>query len=104
MPIRFGIIGGGWRAEFFTRIARELPEHFELAGVVQRDHAKAEAFGRKWNAPALRTYGEFADAGVDFVVVSVKPEAHPSILAELHSLGLPVLCETPAALDLPAMI
>jgi hypothetical protein len=104
MPIRFGLIGGGWRAEFFTRIARELPEQFQLAGVVQRDHAKAEAFGQKWHAPAFRTYAELADAGVDFVVLSVKPEAHLPILTELHALSLAVLCETPAALDLPAMI
>ena len=104
MPIRFGLVGGGWRAEFFTRVARELPEKFQFAGVVQRDFAKAQAFGAKWGAPAFETYAGLKDAGIDFVVVSVKPEAHPAILAELHELGLAVLCETPAALDLPAMI
>lgn len=43
--IRFGLVGGGWRAEFFTRIAREMPETFTFVGVVQRDFAKAQAFG-----------------------------------------------------------
>jgi predicted dehydrogenase len=104
LPIRFGLVGGGWRAEFFTRIARELPDRFALAGVVQRDAAKAEAFGRRWNAPVFRSYGEMAQAGVDFVVVSVRPAAHLEILEELHALGLPVLCETPAAVDLETML
>ena len=104
MALRFGLVGGGWRAEFFTRVARELPEKFQLAGVVQRDFAKAQAFGARWGAPAFDSYAGLADAGVDFVVVSVKPEAHLSILTELHRLGLPVLCETPAALDVETMI
>ncbi|MDB5540893.1 MAG: hypothetical protein JWQ89_2620, partial [Devosia sp.] len=103
-PIRFGMIGGGWRAEFFTRIARELPDRFKLVGVVQRDHAKAEAFGAKWGAPAFATYAELANLQPDFVVLSVKPDAHLSILTELHRLGLAVLCETPAALDVETMI
>lgn len=52
-PIRFGLVGGGWRAEFFTRVARELPERFQLAGVVQRDFAKAQAFGARWGRRRL---------------------------------------------------
>lgn len=103
-PIRFGLIGGGWRAEFFTRIARELPERFQLVGVVQRDHAKAQVFGARWNAPAFASYAELAAAEPDFVIVSVKADAHLSILTELHKLGLAVLCETPAALDVDTMI
>lgn len=102
--LRFGLVGGGWRAEFFTRVARELPETFQLAGVVQRDFDKAQAFGSKWNVPAFESYAGLKDAGVDFVVVSVKAEAHLAILTELHKLGLPVLCETPAAPDLETMI
>lgn len=103
-PIRFGMIGGGWRAEFFTRIARELPDRFQLVGVVQRDQAKAAAFGAKWGAPAFASYAELAAAEPDFVVLSVKPDAHLPILTELHSLGLAVLCETPAALDVETMV
>lgn len=104
VPIRFGMIGGGWRAEFFTRIACELPERFQLVGVVQRDHTKAEAFGAAWGAPAFASYAELAAAEPDFVVLSVKPEAHLPILTELHTLGLAVLCETPAALDVETMV
>ncbi|MFD8418773.1 hypothetical protein ACFV2J_05360, partial [Streptomyces sp. NPDC059668] len=35
-PIRFGIVGSGWRADFFARLARLLPERLEVAGVVWR--------------------------------------------------------------------
>lgn len=103
-PIRFGLVGGGWRAEFFTRIARQMPERFQLAGVWQRDFAKAQAFADAWGAPAFETLAGLADVGADFLVVSVKSDAHPAVLGELHALRQAVLCETPAALDLPSML
>lgn len=103
-PIRFGLIGGGWRAEFFTRVAAALPERFQLAGVLQRDPAKAAAFALKWNTVVCDTLDAMADLEPDFVVVSIKAEAHPGFARELHRLNLVVLCETPAALDLPAML
>lgn len=104
MPIRFGLVGGGWRAEFFTRIARELPEKFAFAGVWQRDAAKAAQFGAAWGAPAFGSLAELADAGLDFVVVSVKADAHVRLLTELHRLGQRVLCETPPALDVDGLV
>jgi predicted dehydrogenase len=103
-PIRFGLVGGGWRAEFFTRIARYLPERFQLAGVWQRDFGKAQAFAAEWRAPAFESLAGLADVGADFLVVSVKADAHPAVLGELHALKQAVLCETPAALDLPSML
>ena len=29
---RFGIVGSGWRSEFFLRLARLLPERFRVTG------------------------------------------------------------------------
>src|SRR5436190_18611347 len=39
-PYRFAIVGAGWRAEFFFRIAAALPERFHIAGLVVRDPEK----------------------------------------------------------------
>lgn len=103
-PFRFGLIGGGWRAEFFTRIVAALPEKFELAGNLQRDPAKAADFARRWSTVACDTLDAMADQEPDFIVVSVKAAAHPHYARELQRLNLPVLCETPAALDLEAML
>lgn len=102
--IRFGLVGGGWRAEFFTRVAAALPERLQLAGVLQRDAAKAAAFALKWNTVVCHTLDAMADLEPDFVVVSVSAAAYPGFARELHRLNLPVLCETPAGLDLPAML
>ena len=41
--IEFGIIGGGWRSEFYLRIARALPERFHVDGMLVRDPATPDA-------------------------------------------------------------
>ena len=32
-PMTFGVVGAGWRAEFFVRLARLLPDQLTLVGV-----------------------------------------------------------------------
>ena len=46
--IVFGIIGSGWRTEFFLRIAKELPERFKVAGVVTRTEASGKKIEEKF--------------------------------------------------------
>ncbi|CAI6083262.1 Gfo/Idh/MocA family protein [Cohnella sp. JJ-181] len=96
--VRFGIVGGGWRSEFFMRIAAALPERFEVAGVVVRSGDKAEAFRRKWGVPVFGSTREML-AAIDaaFVVVSVPRRIAPDVLHELAAAGMPALCETPPA-------
>ena len=103
--IRFGIIGGGWRAEFFLRIAQALPERFEVDGVLVRDPAKAEAFSTRWRVPTFGTLDELLAASRGtFVVTSVPSRANAVLLRELAQRGVPVLSETPPAPDEPEMV
>jgi hypothetical protein len=47
-PIPFAIVGTGWRAEFYLRVARACPEHFKVVGLVSRGNPAIEArFGVK---------------------------------------------------------
>ena len=104
-PIRFGIIGGGWRAEFFTRIVQQVPERFALAGVTLRDPAKGEAFAQALGDDELSLdRGAGRDRAGLRRPFGAGSTAHLELLTECHRLGLAVLCETPAGPDVESMI
>lgn len=96
-PIRLALIGGGWRAEFFFRIARALPEQFEVTGVMTRSAEKGDALTAAWGIPTVRTLDELLRGKPDYVVVSVPRSVAPDYLIELHSRNVPALTETPPA-------
>jgi hypothetical protein len=101
MALSFGIIGSGWRAEFFLRIARDLPEQFPLAGVVARNPDKRAELGRRWAAPTFSTLDELlAERRPDFMVTSVSASANLEWMVLLSERGIPVLSETPIGRDL----
>jgi len=103
--IRFGVVGAGWRAEFFLRIAAAAPELFAPAVVVARDPKKARRFAAQWQCCVVGTVEQMCtDQDFDFVVTSVSWEANPGVIQDLVRRGIPVLSETPPAPDLAAMI
>ena len=103
-PIAFGIVGSGWRAEFFMRIAQACPERFNVAGVVVRDAAKAAAFERRWNRSTFRTLDALLERTAPrFVVSSVTWQANPDVLEALAVRKVPALSETPPAPDIEQM-
>lgn len=103
-PVRFGIVGGGWRAAFFLRVARELPDRFQVTGVVVRDAAKRQQLTDAWQVATYASLDELVRAGTPgFVVVSVPRSATPDIIAALVERDLPVLAETPPAADLDGL-
>ena len=98
MPQKFGLVGGGWRAEFFLRIARDLPEQFPLAGIVVRDAGKREKLRAAWSVPVFATVEELLAQGQPaFVVTSVPWGANLPLMELLSARQVPILSETPIA-------
>ncbi|AIQ67152.1 Gfo/Idh/MocA family protein [Paenibacillus graminis] len=97
----FGLVGGGWRAEFYLRIARELPEQFAVGAMFVRNKEKAEALSRTWGVRVYTTIGDFISAAsYSFAVVSLKKDISTAYMMRLAEAGIPVLAETPPAPDL----
>ncbi|WP_339316299.1 Gfo/Idh/MocA family oxidoreductase [Paenibacillus sp. FSL R10-2734] len=95
-PIRFGIIGSGWRAEMYLKLAHLLPQQFQVSGVFIRNRTKYQQLIEKWNLTVYSSMEQLA-AESDFVVLAVSKTAASSLLLELSALQIPVLAETPTA-------
>jgi predicted dehydrogenase len=94
----FGVIGGGWRAEFFLRIARDLPAQFPLVGMVVRDPAKRQVLEELWPGPFFASLEELLEYGKPgFVVTSVSWSSNLPLIEFLAGERIPVLSETPIA-------
>ncbi|WP_176082654.1 Gfo/Idh/MocA family oxidoreductase [Martelella sp. HB161492] len=104
-PIQFGVVGSGWRAEFFLRAAKALPAHFSVAGIVTgRDAADRKALSDTWQTPVFATIDDLLTATKPaFAVLSVKREAIFARMAELAWANMPILAETPPAADLDGL-
>ncbi|MBB6731822.1 Gfo/Idh/MocA family protein [Cohnella zeiphila] len=103
-PVPFGIIGHGWRADFYLRIARELPERFEVARMLVRREETAAKLRSEWGVEAFTDIDAFLDGSeMPFVVVSVPRDACAVYIRELAKRGVPVLAETPPARDLAGL-
>ncbi|MDF9845294.1 MULTISPECIES: Gfo/Idh/MocA family oxidoreductase [unclassified Paenibacillus] len=95
-PIRFGIIGSGWRAEMYLRLANLLPQQFQVSGVLIRNPEKYQQLIAKYNLTVYSSVERLA-AESDFVVLAVSKTAAAPLLLELAALNIPVLAETPTA-------
>lgn len=103
-PGRFGIVGSGWRSEFFLRLAEAMPSRFAVSGVVTRTAERGQEVERQWPVPTYRSVNSLLAAGrPDFVVVSVPWDVAPVVTAELVAEGIPVLTETPPAPDVEGL-
>jgi predicted dehydrogenase len=102
-PTTFAIVGSGWRAEFYLRIAAELADRFRVSGLLTRHPATRASIAAEWAVPTPATLDELLAAGPTFVVISVPWAATPGLLAELADRSVPVLSETPPAPDLAGL-
>ena len=101
MKVKFGLYGSGWRSEFFLRVAKLLPERFEIIGVVTRNKEKAALFNQNFDVKCYETADELLSVATpDFIVVSVNASVNVDVTLNLLNRNIPVLLETPPAANL----
>ena len=93
--IKFGIIGSGWRSEFYLRIAALMPEKFEVSGIYIRNPQKKEAFAQKYNVNICDSLEQLLDTCPEFVVCCVYNIDMCDMTQMLCDSNIAVLCETP---------
>jgi predicted dehydrogenase len=99
-----GVVGTGWRAEFFVRLAGLLPERLTLVGAATRRPETAEQVARRWGVPCYLSPTDLVShQHPDFVISSVPWAANPGVIGALVASGTPVLTETPPAPDRDAL-
>ena len=90
----FAIVGTGWRAEYFWRLAAALD--LDCVGVVSRR-------AQDLPVPVYLSLDECLAHRPDFVVTAVPWPVTPSLVEELVARGVRVLAETPPAPDLDGL-
>ena len=94
---RFIIIGSGWRSSYYARIAKALPDRFELLYMLCRSQEKAEKMAGELGIPTTTSISDCIEAKPDFVVVAVTKSSMTEVALQWLDKGFFVLAETPAA-------
>ena len=95
MAVSFGIVGGGWWAEVYLRIARELPERFRVSAMVLRREEAGAAIEAEWGVPTYRTVEELVEATpeLEFLIVCIASADNAAMLKRVAALGVPALSQ-----------
>ncbi len=93
--INFVVIGGGWRSEFYLRIAKALPDKFHVCSVCVRNPERAEEISKKFDVTVVNSIQDVLTFPFDFIVNCINKEDISDLSIELADQGYYVLCETP---------
>ena len=99
-PVRIGLVGYGKGGRFFHAPLITAAAGCELAGVVTRSAQRRSDLER--DHPGTAAYddlAQLASAGADAVAISTPADTHVPLVLEAVSLGLPVVCDKPFALQ-----
>jgi predicted dehydrogenase len=99
---RFAVVGAGFRARAFVRLAESLPEHFEVVAVLPHRPGSV----RDDDGLSRLVVGDvdaLAARAPEFVLTAVAADANVATALELVGRRIPVLAETPAAPDLDGL-
>ena len=95
--IKYGIIGAGWRAEFYLRIANLLPDIFSVSGIYIRNPEKRDELSKKFNVNIFDNLEDLLQTEFDFIVSCVNKDSINETVQMLADKGIAVLTETPVS-------
>ncbi len=93
--IKFGIIGAGWRSEFYLRIANLVPEKFSVCGIYIRNPEKRKEFSKKYSVKIFDNLNDLLATEFDFIVSCVNKDSVSATAEMLSQKDIYVLTETP---------
>ncbi|MBR4910604.1 MAG: Gfo/Idh/MocA family oxidoreductase, partial [Clostridia bacterium] len=93
--ITFGLIGAGWRSEFYLRIAALMPQIFSVSGIFIRNPEKHKEFSEKYDAPIFDNLNDLLNTDFDFIVSCVSKDSINETAQMLANKDIAVLTETP---------
>ena len=99
--VNFGIVGAGWRSEFYLTIASLVPEKFNVSGIYIRSSEKQKEFSQKYNVKMVNSIDELIMTNPDFIVSCVNKDGVCDMIIELANRGIAVLSETPIGTTIP---
>jgi predicted dehydrogenase len=99
----FGIVGTGWRARFFLRLARLVPDRLRCTGLITRTPERAAELAGDGVPVHLSVDDLLAADRPDYLIVSVPWGPSPDVIRDLVARRVPVLAETPPAPDLAGL-
>ena len=88
MATNYMIIGYGWRADFYYRIARLLPEQFSICAGVLRTEARAKEVALKEGIFATADLDQALERKPDFAVLCVPRDFAKDYLVKLMEKGI----------------
>jgi predicted dehydrogenase len=99
-PLRVGLLGYGFGGRFFHAPLIASADECELTGVVTRSPERRSELARDHpGTPAYGSLAELAAAGAQAVAICTPAATHIALTREAVTLGLPVVCDKPFALD-----
>lgn len=102
-PLKFAVIGSGYRAKFYARVAKRYPSLFQLQMIVCRSEQKARSIEEELACRAVYDVKECEKAHPDLIVIAVNKASISESVQEWVNKGYPVLAETPVASEAGVM-
>lgn len=97
--MKIGFIGNGWRTEGYWRVVRQVPDKFQISGVLFRNPDKAAAFAADHPGLAFTDLGTFLKQPHDMVFILLPAHVLPPYVEAVLSAGFPLMIETPPTWD-----